>query len=261
MSQDLTVNLKTTSDVPQAVDKAKTAVVSFSKQVEDVQKKFSTGFKDIFLGFFAPMVLFQNALSMIQENLREARELAKEGVNLISEGKGKGEMKSDEVTLANIVKAKEELDKLKAETEAGKKFLLNWFATNTEEGKKMFAAAAQNMISPEGAPDALAAIGGYEGLLKKYLQSPEGKKAQELSASMAKEDEKKADGRFKGPDGFGTVIGVGANPVMEAMTRQNEILEEIKLILQEQSANDRTGVGNPFTERAAPLTMMKEGVA
>jgi hypothetical protein len=245
------------------MDKSKSAVVSFSKQVEDVQKKFSTGMKDIFLGFFAPMVLFQNALSMIQDNLREARELAREGVNLIAEGEGKGDMMGTEVTLANIVKAKQELDKLKAETEAGKSFLLNWFATNTEEGKKMFAAAAQNMISPEGAPDALAAIGGYEGLLRRYLESPEGKKANDLAQSMAKEDEKKADGKFKGPEGFGTVVGVGANPVMEAMTRQNEILEEIKLILQEQSANNRTGEGvpPPFTDRAVPLSLMKEGLA
>jgi hypothetical protein len=262
MSQDLTVNIRTTSDVPQAMDKSKTAVVSFSKQVEDVQKKFSTGIKDIFLGFFAPMVLFQNALSMIQDNLRETRELAKEGVNLISEGKGKGQT-SNEMTLANIVKAKQELDKLKAETEAGKSFLLNWFASNTEEGKTMAKAIAENMISPEGAPDALERFGGYEGLLKRYLESPEGRKAQELSQSMTKEEEKKADGKFKGPEGFGTVVGVGANPVMEAMTRQNEILEEIKIILQEQSIQNRTGEGVPlpFTDRAVPLTMMKEGLA
>lgn len=261
MSQDLGINIKTTSDVPQAMDKAKSAVVSFDKQVEDVQKKFSTGIKDIFLGFFAPMVLFQNALSLIQDNLREARELAREGVNLISEGKAKGDVGGDQVTLANIVKAKQELDKLKAETEAGKSFLLNWFAFNTEEGKEMFRAIAQNMVTPEGAPDALAAIGGYEGLLKKYLESPEGKKAQELAQSMAKEDEKKADGKFKGPEGFGTVIGVGANPVMEAMTRQNEILEEIKIILQEQSLINRGQmVPSPFTE-AVPLTLQKIGVA
>jgi hypothetical protein len=245
MAQDLTVNIRTTSDVPQAMDKSKSAVVSFSKQVEDVQKKFSTGIKDIFLGLFAPMVLFQSALSMIQDSLREARELAKEGVNLISEGKAKGDVKGDEVTLANIVKAKQELDKLKAETEAGKSFLLNWFATNTEEGKKMFAAAAQNMISPEGAPDALAAIGGYEGLLKKYLESPEGKKAQELVESS--KAEKKTDEKFKGPEGFGSVIGVGANPVIEAMTRQTEILEGIKAAIEAQAPSG--GVPAPFTEK------------
>jgi hypothetical protein len=247
MAQDLTVNIKTTSEVPQAMEKAKAATVSFGKQVEDVQKKFSTGFKDIFLGFFAPMVLFQNALSMIQDNLREARELAREGVNLISEGKGKGDMTGGEVTLANIVKAKQELDKLKAETEAGRSFLLNWFANNTEEGKKMFAAAAQNMISPEGAPDALAAIGGYEGLLKKYLESPEGRKASQLAESMNKEQEKKADGNFKGPEGFGKVVGVGANPVMEAMSAQLEEAQKQTALL-ERIANPAGGMPTDFTK-------------
>ena len=41
----------------EAMGKAKAATVSFSKQVEDIQKKFSSSFKDIFLGFLAPMVL------------------------------------------------------------------------------------------------------------------------------------------------------------------------------------------------------------
>jgi hypothetical protein len=77
-----------------------------------------------------------------------------------------------------------------------------------------------------------------------------------------KEAEKKA-GSFKGPEGFSSVVGVGANPVMEKMTRQNEILEEIKLILQEQSIQNRTGEGvpPPFTDRAVPLTSLKTGVA
>ena len=70
--------------------------------------------------------------------------------------------------------------------------------------------------------------------------------------------EKKA-GTFKGPEGFGAVVGVGANPVLEKMTRQNEIMEEIKLILQEQSIQNRGGsVPNPFTERV-PLTLQKIG--
>jgi hypothetical protein len=65
MAQDLTVNIKTTSDVPQAMDKAKTATVGLSKQVEDIQKKFSTSFKDIFLSVLGPMALFGTAIALI----------------------------------------------------------------------------------------------------------------------------------------------------------------------------------------------------
>jgi hypothetical protein len=48
------------------------------------------------------------------------------------------------------------------------------------------------------------------------------------------------------------VIGVGANPVMEAMTRQTEILEEIKAVL-EASRPSGGGVPVPFTEGPASL--------
>ena len=72
MAQSLELNIKTTSDVPQAMDKAKTATVSFGRQVEDIQRKFSTAFKDIALGFVAPMVIFQNIISSIKDDIEKA---------------------------------------------------------------------------------------------------------------------------------------------------------------------------------------------
>ena len=46
---------------------------------------------------------------------------------------------------------------------------------------------------------------------------------------------------------------------MEKMTRQNEILEEIRMILEEQSIQNRNGtVPDPFTERV-PVTLQKMG--
>jgi hypothetical protein len=90
-----------------------------------------------------------------------------------------------------------------------------------------------------------------------FSKTEEGKK---VADSLAQEQSSAAKaGTFKGPEGFGTVVGVGANPVMEKMTRQNEILEEIKIILQEQSLINRGGmVPSPFTE-AVPLTLQKMG--
>lgn len=65
----------------------------------------------------------------------------------------------------------------------------------------------------------------------------------------------------KAQEGFSNVVGVGANPVLEKMTRQNEIMEEIKIILQEQSLINRGGqVPHPFTENI-PLTMQKAGLS
>ena len=99
--------------------------------------------------------------------------------------------------------------------------------------------------------------------LDKFLKSPEGA---EYAKILAEEDAKSASkdaqkpGSFKGPDGFGNVIGVGANPVMEKMTQQNELLEEIKDILfQNMNINNGGAVPNPFTERV-PVSMQKAGL-
>jgi hypothetical protein len=263
MAQDLTVNIKTTSDVPQAMDKAKTATTGFGKQVEDIGKKFSTSFKDIFLGFAAPMVLLQGAISMISSAMAKAKQDAKDGLDLIAKGETVY-ASAEEAKMAQFFKAKkarEEEMKLAKEgrVEMAREFL------KTPEGQKiaMDMAIKRGPYMEEGGT--LAAMQMMprspefqQKALEAFLNSPEGKAFKPIFEE--KDAEKKA-GSFKGPEGFGTVVGVGANPVMEAMTRQNEILEEIKLILQEQSIENRGGVPAPFTDRAVPLTAAKEGVA
>jgi hypothetical protein len=261
MAQDLTVNIKTTSDVPQAMDKAKTATTNFGKQVEDIGKKFSTSFKDIFLGFAAPMVLLQGAISMISSAMAKAKQDAKDGLDLIAKGETVY-ASAEEAKMAQFFKAKkarEEEMKLAKEgrVEMAREFL------KTPEGQKiaMDMAISRGPYMEEGGT--LAAMQMMprspefqQKALEAFLNSPEGKAFKPIFEE--KDAEKKA-GSFKGPEGFGTVVGVGANPVMEKMTRQNEILEEIKIILQEQSLINRGGmVPSPFTE-AVPLTLQKMG--
>jgi hypothetical protein len=92
--------------------------------------------------------------------------------------------------------------------------------------------------------------------LEAFLNSEEGKAYKPIF------EDKNADkaGTFKGPEGFGSVIGVGANPVMEKMTQQNELLQEIKDILfQNMNINNGGAVPNPFTERV-PVSMQKAGI-
>jgi len=73
MAQELTVNIKTTSDVPQAMDRAKSATVGFGKQVEDIQKKFSMAFKDVFLSFLGPLALLGIAMNYIGKLIDDNR--------------------------------------------------------------------------------------------------------------------------------------------------------------------------------------------
>lgn len=59
-------------------------------------------------------------------------------------------------------------------------------------------------------------------------------------------ENKDAD-KFKGPEGFGNVIGVGPNPVMEAMSRQIEIQEQSLAELKKISGTDNA-VPTDFTK-------------
>ena len=257
--QDLSVNIKTTSDVPQAMDKAKSATVSFSKQVEDIQKKFSTGFKDIFLGFTAPMVILQSLIGAISGAIEKAKNDAKEGLDLIAKGETVFAT-TEEAMFARFLKTKKATEDEAEKVKAGRREMTETFLTETETGKKIMQeerakAGAEDYVNPK----IIASVEKYQKMaLDAFLNSEEGKKYKPLFE--AEQNQLKA-GTFKGPEGFSNVVGVGANPVLEKMTRQNEIMEEIKIILQEQFILNRNGtVPQPFTERV-PLTMQKAGLS
>ena len=257
MAQDLTVNIKTTSDVPQAMDKAKTAVTGFDKQVEDIGKKFSTSFKDIFLGFTAPMVILQSLIGAISGAIEKAKQDAKEGMDLIAKGETIFAT-ADEAKMARFLKAKEATEKEAEQVKAGRQKMTETFLTETDTGKAIMQKKREEAGSEDYVnPTILSMVKEYQDMaLEAFLNSEEGKKYAPIFE--AEQNQLKA-GSFKGPEGFGAVVGVGANPVLEKMTRQNEIMEEIKLILQEQSIQNRGGsVPNPFTERV-PLTLQKIG--
>ena len=66
-----------------------------------------------------------------------------------------------------------------------------------------------------------------------------------IRADMGKDIQSgKAGTTFKGPEGFSNVVGVGANPVIEAMTVQLEESRKQTALL-EVIARPATGVGVP----------------
>ena len=252
MAQDLTVNIKTTSDVPQAMEKSKSAVVSFSKQVEDIQKKFSTAFKDIFLGFTAPMVLLQGTISIISNAIAKAKQDAKEGLDLIAKGETVF-ASSEEKRMAILFKAKKQREEELALIKAGKEEMTRQFLTETESGKNIVSKEMSGAVAsqrPIPSVDQLSKRGDIQGeAVRRFLESPEGAQYAKILAEQEAKDagKEKKDGTFKGPEGFGSVIGVGANPVIEAMTKQTEVLLEIKKVLENQAPGG--GVPPPFTEK------------
>lgn len=233
MAQDLTVNIKTTSDVPQAMDKAKSATVSFGKQVEDIQKKFSTAFKDIFLGFTAPMILLQSAISYISAQMEQARRDAREGLDLIAQGKTEF-ASSQEAKTAAFFKRRKEIEEEKRLVQEGRASLTEQILIDPELGK--------GFVPPQRIMQRLQSGESIKGVSKDpelgrmamdFLQQTEkGRKI--LAESTPTEAAKQAN--FKGPEGFSNVIGVGANPVMEAMAEQTELARQQLAELQKLNA-------------------------
>jgi len=245
MSQDLSVKIKTDSDVPQAMDKAGAAAKGFDKQLGDIGAKFSNSFKDIFLGFTAPMVILQSLIGAISSAIEKAKQDAKEGMDLIAKGETVFAT-TDEAKMARFLKAKAATEKEAEQVKAGRQQMTETFLTETDTGKKLLQAEREKQ-GPDAFvnPKILSMVKEYQDMaLEAFLNSDEGKK---YASIFEDEQNKLKPGTFKGPEGFGSVIGVGANPVMEAMTKQVEVLEEIKLILQE-SMPSGGGVPPSFTE-------------
>jgi len=274
MAQDLTVNIKTTSDVPQAMDKAKSATVSFSKQVEDIQKKFSTAFKDIFLGFTAPMILLQGALGMIskliadnQKRHEDAAQAAIDGTNELMSAedrywarKTEREKKSkqtaeeaqtarEDVTLSfleNDPRGKEIVNRFKSALPPGMSGAASFNSASNLSRQKAIQDEVQKLISQSASEDPLTR---WEETQRKQKEAAERIKKEEADAKSKAE---KKDGTSAIPGSVsGNVIGVGANPVVTALQEQQVIAREQLAVLQVIASNGMQGPARDVTASGA----------
>ena len=241
MAQDLTVNIKTTSDVPQAMDRAKGATVSFGKQVEDIQKKFSMAFKDVFLSFLGPLALLGVAMNyigkLIDDNRKkheEANQAAIDGTNALMSAEDKyyankrnNEKKAKE-TVEQAKTTREDVTKSFLQTDPRGRTMLFEFA---EEQRKL----GSNKIGPGFAAE------------DKAMQD----RVQKLIAEDAKKNplpvDKKEATKFEGLQGFTNVVGVGSNVALEMITAQLEEQRKQTALLQ-QIASPIGAVPQDFTK-------------
>jgi len=270
MAQSLEVNIKTTSDVPQATDKAKAAVSGFGKQIDDIQRKFSTSFKDIFLSFLGPMALVTTAIALIgkmiadnQKKSEEANQAAIDGTNEL--------MSAEDRYFANKrnneKKSKEQVEEAKtAREDVTEEFL------RTDPRGQAMLKQEQGLASSfnKGANDLLKVVtlgGDVQALAdaaRRKLMSQD-KAVQDKVQAMITEDAKKnplpenkdktppaSQSQFKGPEGFSNVVGMGANPVIEAMTAQLEEARKQTALLETISRGPSGGVPTDFTKTTQP---------
>jgi len=253
MAQSLELNIKTTNDVPQAMDKAKAATVSFGKQVEDIQKKFSTVFKDAVLSFAGPLVLINRIVADIDASIQKTRDNMRKGLEDIASGENKVATEQER-RMARFIKERQNAQQAEMETAAGREAIAGQYV---DENKMDFLL--NKPVSFFAALMGELGIGkgfGYsfvqEAAAERFnVNNPEAIKAQaDADAKAAAELEmSKRPTSFKGPEGFGNVVGVGANPVLEAMNAQLEEAKKQTAILESiESKQPGGGVPVDFTK-------------
>jgi hypothetical protein len=249
MSQDLTLNIKTTSDVPQAMDKAKAATTGFAKQVEDISKKFGNSFKDIFLSVLGPMALLGAATSLIgklieenQKKRAEANQAAIDNTNDL--------MSAEDRYFANK-RNNENKSKAKIkEAEVERENVTEEFLRTDPRGKGIIKANKLNAFDPRAGivdmPNFLSDKKSVQDEVQKLIAEDAAKNPLLSTASPA-------SSTFKSPEGFSNVVGVGANPVLDTMNEQLVQLKVMSDFLAEIARPSGGGVPVDFTKKETPL--------
>jgi hypothetical protein len=233
MAQDLTVNIKTTSDVPQAMDRAKGATVSFGKQVEDVQRKFSTAFKDIAFSLVAPVVLLNSAISYIQGAMEQARRDAKEGLDLIAQGESRFAT-SEEAKAAAFFKRKKEIDDEIKLVKAGREEITKQILENQGGQFKDFALPEKynkQLAAGSVTMGGLAQDKEVQRMAVEYFNKTDAGKR--ILDSMGDTEKSTPQSTFTAPQGVNAVVGMGNNAAMDAMNAQLEENRKQTALLQQ----------------------------
>ena len=231
MSQSAEVKLDGKTTVPEAVDKSKKAMVSFEKQVEDIQKKFSTAFKDIFLGFTAPMVIIQNVIGAISDAIAKAKQDAKEGLDLLAKGETLYAT-DEEKKMANFFRAKQMREDEMKLAQKGKEEMAKQYMDTAEGGKIALELAKKFNVAPQGMESFMSNVHNLKEFqdkaVKSFLASPEGRAFQPIFDAQAVNPN-----TFNAPQ-INSVVGMGSNAAMQAQLdlvdesrKQTALLEQI----------------------------------
>jgi hypothetical protein len=258
MAQDLTVNIKTTSDVPQAMDRAKTATVGFGKQVDDIQKKMSTAFKDIAFAYVAPLILLNKAIGMISDSIEKSKQEIKDLRDFAATSDSKFlDPKTKYLANLRVATDRERMERgmaPKATTEEYAYFLQN----DPRSGQVLQSAGLGANLK------ALVAgvfSSGDEGAAKSLAANPEIKAAIDkiIEKAAAESSGKNAATKFEGLQGFSSVVGVGSNVALEMITAQLEEQRKQTALLQ-QIASPVGAVPQDFTKEYTNTSPSRAGL-
>jgi hypothetical protein len=253
MSNVIQFSINGDTNAEKVTDRVKQSVSTLEKNMQGIESKFKNFGKDLFLSFAAPMVILNQAINMISSAIEKSRADVRDALADAEKGENKY-MRAGTVTSAREVakRRQDALDrknaKLAAEAlaeEQGQEGAGTFSISEAEKAMGDYVSEGQGFWNTTGrflnAAGMMVGINDYrqdeeiQKVLERRAQtrvaaSPEAKAEvaaakQKEAAEMQIAKQKELDSKptsFKGPEGFSNVVGVGANPVMEAMTAQLE---------------------------------------
>jgi len=235
MSQDVTYNIKGTSDVPQQTEKAKSAMSDLDRQTAAISRKFGDVGKDLFMSFFAPMVLIHQAISFIGDAIAKSRQDAKDAMDFAASVKLEDIDKSpvDKITRFMNQKLKVDLrtEKEIQQAETSKAQVIQAFLERDPRGKAIleqeiasaFSARSQGAMTPTVNAKSLSNRKDIQDLIMSMNEA-------EMKKSLADEMQKAQDEKNKKEPalfaGDNSTFGVGLSPQMNLLNQQVELQKQ-----------------------------------
>jgi hypothetical protein len=245
MSTDVNYSIKGTTDVPEKVDKSKKAMSDFERQTAAVQKKFGDFGKDVFMSFFAPMVLLHSAINFVSAAIEARKREVKEALDFASTAEAKLYASQQEIEAAQRRKDQLKVEEDKKTAEEMKLQARMQFFREAPEGYAMVQEQlAFNQSLRQGPYGAMAMGTGMnpqtvEGIVEQLAKSNE-KLSPQLQAAFdkffaetaAQRPVKEGAGNLSAQN----VAALSSNTVGVGMNAQFDILNK-QVALQEDMAN------------------------
>ena len=262
MGRKLEWELSGKSDVPEKMAKAKASMEGLEGASNALGKKFKEAFKDIALGFVAPMVLVQKAIGFITDQFEKLRQFAQESRDFAKEAENAKYFRPGgrEAILQQQARDKESEAKMKGAF--GSQLGYADFLANDPRGKELMkqfgframplsVGALGNIIPGGNAIVGAATARGQEKAAAQGLALRDDVRAQ-VDALLAGDIAKRAAGEqpakaaaaaAKGMDVGSNVVGVGMSPQLDALNRSVAIQEDMANSLRTLIERDQAESG------------------
>ena len=265
MGRKLEWELSGKSDVPEKMAKAKASMEGLEGAANGLSKKFKEAFKDIALGFVAPMVLVQKALSFMTDQFEKLKQFANESREFAKDAESGKYFRPGgrEAILQQEARDKESEAKMKGAF--GSQLGYADFLANDPRGKELmkqlgFKTMAFGRVPvigdmiPGANVVAGAAIGrGQEKAAAQALALRDDVRAQIdalLAGDIAKRSAAGAAGAADGgmtaskiPELASNVIGVGMSPQLDIANKQLLVPEDMANSLRTLIERDQAQTG------------------